>query len=95
MKIKYANNFYLKLVGLMFKKNINYGMYFPSTNMIHTFFMKENIDIIGLNKENVITEIYANIRPNRIIVLKKSINVLELPQNESKKYYIGMSLDNI
>lgn len=93
MKIVYANNFYLKLKGLMFQKNINYGMYFTNTNKLHTFFMKENIDIIGLDSNNKICDIYQNIKPNKIIILKNSQNVLELPANTSNCYKIGEKIN--
>ena len=89
MKIVYANNFYLKLKGLMFQKNINYGMYFTNTNKLHTFFMRENIDIIGLNSNNIICDIYQNVKPNKIIILQNSIHTLELPANSKNNYKIG------
>ena len=89
MKIFYANTFYLKLKGLMFQKDINYGMYFPYTNKLHTFFMRENIDIIGLDSNNIICDIYQNVKPNKIIILKNSIHALELPANSKNSYKIG------
>ena len=93
MKIIIANTFNKKLKGLMGQKNINYGMFFPNVNSIHTFFMKEPIDIIGLNKDMIITEIYPNIKPNNIIILNKSAHTLELPNNYSKYYNIGKKVD--
>ena len=47
-----ANTFKKRLIGLMGKKNIRKGIFFPKTNSIHTFFMKEEIDIIMINKKN-------------------------------------------
>ena len=93
MKIVYANNFYLKLKGLMFQKNINYGMYFTNTTKLHTFFMRENIDIIGLDSNNIICDIYQNIKPNKIIILKNSIHTLELPANSKNNYKIGDTIN--
>lgn len=89
MKIVIANTFNKKLIGLMFKKNITYGMYFPKVNKIHTFFMKENIDIYGLDKDNNIITSKLNIKPNKIIILKNAKNTLEIPINLNKKYKIG------
>lgn len=88
MEIKIANSFFKKFLGLMFKSNIKYGMYFPNTNMIHTFFMKENIDIIGLDNNNIINEIRLNVKPGKIIILKSSIHTLEVPNN-TQNYKIG------
>ena len=49
-----ANTFIKRFIGLMGKKNITKGLFFPKTRSIHTFFMKDNIDIIMINKYNKI-----------------------------------------
>ncbi len=92
IKIIIAKSFKDKLLGLMGKKNINYGLFFPNVNKIHTFFMKEPIDIIGIDKNMIITEKYYNITPNNIIILRKSIHTLELPKGYSKNYKINEKL---
>ena len=51
-----ANTFLKKLKGLMFQKKIQQGMLFPNTRSIHTFFMKDKIDIIMINNRNKINE---------------------------------------
>lgn len=89
MKIVIANSFYKRLMGLMFKEEIDYGMYFPKVNMIHTFFMKFSIDIYGLDKDNCVVSIRLNIKPNRVIILNNSYNTLEIPTNLNKIYKIG------
>lgn len=84
-----------RLKGLMFKKNINYGMLFKKCNAIHTYFMKENIDIVGLDENNEVIYKYENLEPNRIITIKNKQNktsILELPQNTSKNIKIGQIL---
>ncbi len=90
-----ANTFSKRLYGLIGKKNINYGMLFPKCNSIHTFFMKENIDIIGLDKNNEVIYKYENLDKNRIIKIHndiKNTSILELPANSSKKIRIGSIL---
>ena len=89
MKIKLANTFLKKLIGLMFKKNINYGLFFTNTNKIHTCFMKECIDIYGLNNNNEIVEVKKNIKPWKIIILRKSKHTLEIPSNLNYNLNIG------
>ena len=37
--VEVANTFKKRLLGLVGKKNIKKGLYFPKTNSIHTFFM--------------------------------------------------------
>ena len=92
MKIIIAKTFKQKLIGLMGQKNINYGMLFPYVNSIHTFFMKEPIDVIGLDKDYVITEIHPNIRPNHTLFLTKSTHTLELPLNYAKNFSLKQKL---
>ena len=92
MKIITAKTYMQKLTGLMGKKNINYGMFFPGVSSIHTFFMKESIDVIGLNDAMIVTSIYENVRPNKILILKNASHTLELPKGESKRYDIGQKV---
>lgn len=92
MKIITAKTYMQKLTGLMGKKNINYGLFFPGVSSIHTFFMKESIDVIGLNDAMIVTSIYENVRPNKILILKNASHTLELPKGESKRYHIGQKV---
>lgn len=92
MKIITAKTYIQKLTGLIGKKNINYGMFFPGVSSIHTFFMKESIDVIGLNDAMIVTSIYENVKPNKILILKNANHTLELPKGESKRYHIGQKV---
>ncbi len=90
-----ANTFYKRLTGLIGKTNINYGMLFPKCNSIHTYFMKENIDILGLNENNEVIYKYENLNSNRIIKISntpKKTSILEMPANSTKKIAIGTIL---
>ncbi len=87
-----ANSFSKRLIGLMGKKDINYGMLFPKCNSIHTYFMKENIDIVGLDENNEVIYKYENLDKNRIIKINydpKKTSILEMPANSTKKIRIG------
>lgn len=82
IEIKEANNYLSRLIGLIGKRNIDYGMYFPKCNSIHTLFMKENINVIGLDEENIVIYKALNIKPYRFVRVKnKKTNILELPKN--------------
>ncbi len=74
-----ADNFKKKLFGLMGKKNIKKGLFFPKTRSIHTFFMKDNIDVIMIDKNNYVVYYEKNIKKNRIIIKKKAYHTIELP----------------
>jgi len=93
--IKKASSFISRFLGLMGKKDINYGMLFRKVNSVHTFFMKENIDIIGINNKNEFIYKAQNISKNQIIKINnkiKNTSILELPSNTSKKIKIGDQL---
>lgn len=72
IEIKIYDNFFDKFKGLMFKKNFDYGIRIRS-NGIHTFFMKECIDVILTDKDNNVLFMYKNLKPNRIILPKKNV----------------------
>ena len=79
--IEIANTFFKKWIGLMGKKKIEKGMFFPKTKSIHTFFMKENIDVIMINKDYKIIHYAKNVPKNKIIIKKEAYHTIELPAN--------------
>ena len=75
-----AKTFKNRFIGLMFKKNFKYGLLFKNCRAIHTFFMKETINVIATDKDNEVVKIYNNVKPWRIIIApKKTKNIYELP----------------
>lgn len=75
-----CKSFFSRLRGFMFKRNISNALLFDRCNSIHTFFMKENIDVIMCDKYNNILYYYRNINKNKIILPKKGIKrVFETP----------------
>ena len=93
IELKEANTFLKKLKGLMFKKNINYCLRLK-TNNIHTFFMKEPIDIIMTDKNNNILYIYKSINKNKIIIKPKVYYTYEFPNNFIKDNITKIIIDN-
>lgn len=91
MKLKYLDkeidlieckSFYSRLMGFMFKRNINNALLFNNCNSIHTFFMKENIDVIMCDKDNNVLYFYKNLKKNKVILPKKNVyRVYETPKN--------------
>ena len=89
--LKITDNFYKKLSGFMFKKEITYALRFK-TNSIHTFFMKVNIDVVMTTKDNKILYIYKNLPKNRIIIHKNVYYTYEFPNNYITNLKIGDTL---
>lgn len=89
MKLLYNNkdidlyeckSFFSRLKGFMFTRNIDKALLFDKCNSIHTFFMKENIDVIMCDKDNNILYFYRDLPKNKIILPKKGVRkVFETP----------------
>ena len=92
LDIKKATDFKTRLLGFMGQEKINTGILFPNCKSIHTFFMKEEIDVIGLDDNNQVIYIYRNVPKNKIVKIsseQKKTSILELPKNTSKSLVIG------
>ena len=80
LELKECKSFSSRLFGFMFKKNINNALLFDKCDSIHTFFMKENIDVIMCDKDNTILFFYKDLPKNKIIWPKKGVRkVFETP----------------
>ena len=62
IEITECKSFFSRFKGFMFKKNIKDALLFNRCNSIHTFFMKENIDVIMCDQDNVIKYYFINNR---------------------------------
>lgn len=90
IKIKECQTFFDRFAGFMGKTNIKSGLLFNHCSSIHTFFMKENIDVIMLNKENKILYYYQNLPKNKVILPKKNVlKTIELPP-----YYFNFKIND-
>lgn len=88
------NTYLKKLKGLMgVKKKISYGIRINNCKAIHTFFMKQNIDICITNKDNIILYLKSNVSNNKIIgPIKKGYYTYELPLGTVNNLKIGDAL---
>lgn len=95
MKVKITKSFKDKLLGLMYQKNIDYGLLITNCKSIHTFFMLENIDVLLLDKNNRILMINRNVKPNKVLIFnnKNKTNILELPNNSSINLKVNDIID--
>lgn len=76
-----------RMKGLMFQSNLSKGILLKPCNWIHTFFMKEPIDVIYLDKNNKIVKCVHSMKPWRIgSIVFKAKTTLELPGGFIKKH---------
>lgn len=79
--VKLAQNFFTRSVGLISRKEIknNEGLVIKPCCSIHTFFMKFNIDVLFVDKNNKIIAMHENVHPFRILPMYFASNyVVEL-----------------
>jgi|SRR3989344_4538383 len=81
MKVKHLTGFVEKIIGLSFKTKIK-PVYFETRWGIHTFFVREPIDVIIVDDKFVVRKIVRCLKPRRIMfwnpIYKK---VIEVPLN--------------
>jgi len=77
-----CRRFFSRFIGFMFREKIDCALLFNKCNSIHTFFMKNNIDVIMCDKDNKILYYYNDFNKNKIIWPKKGVyKTIELPVN--------------
>lgn len=80
IELKECKSFWSRFLGFMFKKNIDSSLLFDRCDSIHTFFMRENIDVIMCDRDNNVLFFYRDLPKNRIIWPKKGVRkVFETP----------------
>ena len=87
IKIKYADNYLKRLLGLMFKKDIDYGLLFilKYGSSIHTCFMNFTIDAYFLDENKMIFE-KVTLKPWKFYKPSKKAKYIL----ETKKNYIDL-----
>lgn len=93
-----ADSFLKRLKGLMFTKELSpdYSIYIHPCGQIHTFFMNYSIDVLYLDKNNVILAIDENIKPGKIgKKVKGATAVIELRGGkiENSSIKIGQAIE--
>jgi len=86
-----ADSFLKRLKGLMFTKEFSSdsALYIYPCNAIHTFFMNYNIDVLYLDKNNMVVGVDEDLKPGRIgKYVKNAVAVVEFTSGEIKKNQI-------
>lgn len=77
-----AGSFFKKLRGFMFKKEINENLVFIHCSSIHTFFMRNNIDVLFFDNNKKLLKVYKDIKKNKILTCKQAYYTVELLSNK-------------
>ena len=93
-KIKIANSFLKRFLGLMFKSRCDYPLLFEipqdikikERSSIHSLFMRFEITLVFIDDDNLIYEI-ANLKPWKYYVPKKGAKyIIEFDKKEFENY---------
>ncbi|MCL2114714.1 MAG: DUF192 domain-containing protein [Methanobrevibacter sp.] len=95
--LKFANSYFSRLKGLMFKKRLDYVLVLKPaksnhrfTSSIHTLFMRFTIDVVFLDKEREVFEI-TQIAPWKFYIPKRpAAYILEMKKGSIEKYQIAI-----
>ena len=76
-----ANDFWSRLSGYMFRKHPHVpGILFVASGSMQTSFMRFFLDIIFLDKEDVVVKILKNVKPWRITKIYSNVSrIIEVP----------------
>ena len=93
-KIRIANSFFKRFLGLMFKARCDYPLLFEipqnikikERSSIHSLFMRFELTLVFIDDDNLIYEI-ANLKPWKYYVPKKGAKyIIEFDKNEFENY---------
>lgn len=96
MKIKIADTFTKRLIGLMFKKDIDYGLLFTDIiyPSIHTSFMRFEIDVYFIDENYVVID-KITLKPWKYYKSKNKCKYILETKKDELKIKIGEILDFI
>lgn len=83
-----ANTFFARLKGLIGKNTLeeDEGLCITPCNSVHMFFMKFSIDVLFIDKDNLVCKTISNLEPWRISpVVRGASCVVELPKDTIEK----------
>ena len=87
-KVKLADNFLTRLVGLLSRSGFDdgEGLIITPCRSIHSFGMRFDFDAVFVSKNNEIVHLIEQMRPGCVSpVVKASCKVIELPANTVKR----------
>ena len=83
-KAELANNYFSRLMGLMFRKSLGNDecLAFYNAPSIHTCFMRFPLDLVFIDKDKKVIKICEGIKPWRFVISRGSYLTLEFSPNK-------------
>ena len=94
IRIKYADSYFKRLIGLMFKKDIDWGLVFilKYGSAVHTCFMRFDIDVYFMDENKTVFE-KTSLKPWKYYRPSKKAGYILEVKKDSVKYNIGDRLN--
>lgn len=93
-RVNVADTFLERLRGLMFRRNIKEGLLLSPCSQVHTYFMREAIDVVYLDRSGQVLSVETAMEPRKIgWYIHGSYCVLELPAHRWAQYNCGNVID--
>ncbi|QQS38858.1 DUF192 domain-containing protein [Candidatus Woesebacteria bacterium] len=90
IKVENKASFSARCVGLMFTPTVH-PIYFKTRFGIHTFFVRNPIDVLILDNEFIVRKMIVNLKPWRVFLWNPRYNnVIELPGSSIVKQRIKL-----
>ena len=88
IKVRKLSSIFEKMTGLTDAEKVH-SVYFTTRFGIHTFLMKFPIDVLILDKENIVVRLSNNLKPNRFFFWPPMYDkVVELPPGDIRRLKI-------
>ena len=85
-RIRVADRFFHRLKGLMGERDIKEGLLLHPCSQVHTYFMREPIDVVYLDKLGRVLSVEEAMEPGRMgFYIHGCASVLELPAHRWKQ----------
>lgn len=88
LRIRRADTFALRLLGLMFKSRLpdHEGLLIEPCASVHTFWMRFSIDVLFIDKDGRVCAIHEAVKPFRVAFKLGSHAVLELNAGDAARH---------
>lgn len=90
-KVKFLRGFFAKLRGLEFRRGDDITYFFENCNHIHTFFMKNLIDVAFISDVGYVLKVNNEVRPWSVLKCKEAKHTVERFSSDKLWLQVGRS----
>ena len=89
-RVRVADTYFTRLRGLMGQRNIKEGLLLYPCAQVHTYFMREPIDVVYLDRGGQVLSVVTAMEPGKLgWYIHGAVSVLELPAHHWSQLNCG------